>query len=88
MSASRSPEVPAPTSAAAAAEELRRVLEEVYAIKAYVHDGYGLAVVSVWVGLLVWCDGALFRWRAGWDPSGKRAVYASLVNAQRWEVAW
>ncbi|MEV6038614.1 hypothetical protein AB0L65_46220 [Nonomuraea sp. NPDC052116] len=44
-------------------------------IAADVHDGYGLALVSVWVGLVVWCDGHRFWWRTGWDPEHKRAVY-------------
>lgn len=47
MSASRSLEVPGPTSAAVAVEELRRVLEDVYAIKVYMYDRCGLLVVSV-----------------------------------------
>ena len=65
-----------------AAQELRRVLEEVYSIRADVHAGYGLAVVSVWVGLVVWCDGLWFWWRVGWDSSRKRALYACHVAAE------
>ncbi|MFI9553465.1 hypothetical protein [Nonomuraea endophytica] len=41
-----------------------------------VHDGYGLALVSVWVGLVVWCDGESFWWLSGWDDRRERAVYA------------
>lgn len=45
-------------------------------ITADVHDGYGLALVSVWVGLVVWCDGERFWWRSGWDPHRRIPVYA------------
>ncbi|WP_431904850.1 hypothetical protein [Nonomuraea sp. bgisy101] len=44
-------------------------------IVADAHDGYGLALVSVWVGLVVWCDGEWFWWRSGWDDRRKRVVY-------------
>ncbi|SFI85765.1 hypothetical protein SAMN05216275_105199 [Streptosporangium canum] len=57
------------------AEELRQALEE-HGIKADVHDGYGLALVSVWVGLVVWSDGERFWWRTGWDARRRRFVYA------------
>ncbi|MEV0228696.1 hypothetical protein [Nonomuraea sp. NPDC050786] len=57
------------------AQLLQKALEE-RDIAADVHDGYGLALVSVWVGLIVWCDGYRFWWRTGWDPVRKRAVYA------------
>ncbi|GAA2317360.1 hypothetical protein GCM10010149_82000 [Nonomuraea roseoviolacea subsp. roseoviolacea] len=57
------------------AEFLRQALAQ-RGIEADVHDGYGLALVSVWVGLVVWCDGCRFWWRTGWDPRRKRAVYA------------
>lgn len=76
MSASRPSGRPGQSPAMTAAEELRRVLGELYAIKTDVHDGYGLAVVSVWVGLLVWTDGSMFWWRTGWDAGRKRALYA------------
>ncbi|TMR12371.1 hypothetical protein ETD86_32845 [Nonomuraea turkmeniaca] len=45
-------------------------------IKADVHDGYGLALVSVWVGLVVWCDGGRFWWRTGWNAGRRRVIYA------------
>lgn len=45
-------------------------------IDADVHDGYGLALVSVWVGLVVWCDGGRFWWRTGWNPERHRVIYA------------
>ncbi|MER5649867.1 hypothetical protein [Streptosporangium sp. NPDC002524] len=58
-----------------AAESLRTALGE-HDITSDVHDGYGLALVSVWVGLVVWCDGARFWWRTGWDARRGRFVYA------------
>ncbi|MFI6183983.1 hypothetical protein ACIA8R_51220 [Nonomuraea sp. NPDC051191] len=57
------------------AESLQAELQCV-GIAADVHDGYGLALVSVWVGLVVWCDGERFWWRIGWDDRRKRCVYA------------
>lgn len=41
-----------------------------------VHDGYGLALLSVWVGLVVWCDGERYWWRTSWDARRQRVVYA------------
>ncbi|MFC6578129.1 hypothetical protein [Planomonospora parontospora] len=58
-----------------AAEDLREALER-EGITADVHDGYGLALVSVWVGLIVWCDGERFWWRTGWDDRRQRFTYA------------
>lgn len=51
-----------PYSPVQVAEALRRELERL-GIVAYVNDGYGLAVVSVYAGLTVWSDGAHFWWR-------------------------
>ncbi|WP_433367661.1 hypothetical protein [Streptosporangium sp. CA-115845] len=51
-------------SAVEAAEELREALAQ-YGIAADVHDGYGLALVSVWVDLIVWCREGQFWWRTG-----------------------
>ncbi|WP_157549174.1 hypothetical protein [Nonomuraea candida] len=45
-------------------------------INSDVHDGYGLALVSVWVGLVVWCDGERFWWRTGWNTDRRRVIYA------------
>ncbi|PZG16632.1 hypothetical protein [Nonomuraea aridisoli] len=45
-------------------------------IDADVHDGYGLALVSVWVSLVVWCDGERFWWRTGWNAERRRNIYA------------
>lgn len=55
-----------PSAEVIAAKELQEALET-HGIASDVHDGYGLALVSVWVGLVVWCDGARFWWRTGWD---------------------
>ncbi|MEV4395377.1 hypothetical protein [Nonomuraea sp. NPDC049607] len=57
------------------AEELRKALKQ-HGIEADVHDGYGLALVSVWVGLVIWCDGVWFWWRVGWDERRRRVMYA------------
>ncbi|WP_344493582.1 hypothetical protein [Nonomuraea monospora] len=58
-----------------AAEELQRELSHM-GIPSDVHEGYGLALVSVWVGLVIWCDRERFWWRTGWDASRKRTIYA------------
>lgn len=57
------------------AEFLRDALQH-DGIESDVHDGYGLALVSVWVGLVVWCDGWRFWWRTGWNADRRRVVYA------------
>ncbi|MFI7706291.1 hypothetical protein [Nonomuraea sp. NPDC049480] len=62
-------------NSSSAAERLRAELET-RGISADVHEGYRLALVWVWVGLVVWCDGEGFWWRTGWDEGRKRAVYA------------
>lgn len=41
-----------------------------------VHVGYGLALLSVWVGLVVWCHGGRYWWRSGWDARRRRVIYA------------
>ncbi|MCF6469700.1 hypothetical protein FAF44_15070 [Nonomuraea sp. MG754425] len=64
------------TQAALAAERLRQTFETEHGIHADVHEGYGLALVSVWVGLVVWCDGERYWWRVGWDARRKRVLYA------------
>lgn len=57
------------------AELLREALEQ-NGVSADVHDGYGLALVSVWVGLVVWCDGRHYWWRTGWNVARRRVIYA------------
>ncbi|MER7506696.1 hypothetical protein AB0L05_41800 [Nonomuraea pusilla] len=75
MAGHQSPSVE-PVSPVRAAESLRVELER-HGIVADVHDGYGLAVVSIWTGLTVWSDGLVFWWRTGnWDARRRRPVYA------------
>ncbi|MEO3798276.1 hypothetical protein ABGB14_49475 [Nonomuraea sp. B10E15] len=57
------------------ADQLQQELES-HGLTADVNDGYGLAVVSVWRGLLVWTDGAVFWWSTGWNDQRDRPVYA------------
>ncbi|WP_219509281.1 hypothetical protein [Nonomuraea ceibae] len=57
------------------AEILRDALQR-DGINSDVHDGYGLALVSVWVGLVVWCDGERLWWRTGWNADRRRVIYA------------
>jgi hypothetical protein len=67
---------PQALTAAECAERLRRELEQ-YGVAADVHEGFGLALVSVWVDLVVWTDGRWFRWRSGRTSTSGRPVYAS-----------
>jgi hypothetical protein len=55
---------PVPRSARHAAELLRDELAA-RGITADLHVGYGLALLSVWVDLVVWCDGSSYSWWAG-----------------------
>lgn len=57
------------------AETLSKALAA-HGVTADVHDGYGLALVSVWVGLVVWCDGHRYWWRTGWNTERRRVIYA------------
>ncbi|GIH78301.1 hypothetical protein Plo01_47300 [Planobispora longispora] len=57
------------------ADQLQRELAQ-HGITADVNDGYGLAVVSAWRGLVVWTNGDLFWWFAGWNAQRGRPVYA------------
>ncbi|MEV0233068.1 hypothetical protein [Nonomuraea sp. NPDC050786] len=47
-------------------------------IPADVHDGYGLALVSVWVGLVVWCDGERY-WFSAWLV-GQRGTIVDVLR--------
>ncbi|WP_155129097.1 hypothetical protein [[Actinomadura] parvosata] len=69
------PEIIATPLSLRAVREMGKALETL-GVPAEVHDGYGLALVSVWVGLVVWCDGERYWWRAGWDPHRRRVIYA------------
>lgn len=71
----RKTKITAPLLPLNTAEELCRSLQ-VLGISADVHEGFGLALVSVWVGLVVWCDGERYWWRTAWDACRKRPVYA------------
>ncbi|GAA1630828.1 hypothetical protein GCM10009733_029500 [Nonomuraea maheshkhaliensis] len=57
------------------AEQLQRELG-LHGITADVNDGYGLAVVSAWRGMVVWTNGDLFWWCSGWNDRRDRPVYA------------
>ncbi|MEV4378228.1 hypothetical protein [Streptosporangium sp. NPDC049644] len=50
--------------AALAAERLRIGLEHC-GVSADIHEGHGVALVSVWTDLLVWTDGRAYRWWTG-----------------------
>ncbi|MEQ4718987.1 hypothetical protein ABN273_21570 [Nonomuraea sp. B19D2] len=45
-------------------------------ISADVHEGRGLALVSVWTGLVVWTDGFWYRWWTGRRSRMGRWLYA------------
>jgi hypothetical protein len=55
---------------------LRDALLAAHGIRADAHEGNGLALVSVWVGLVVRCDRESFWWRSGWNSRRRRPVYA------------
>ncbi|MFI6603011.1 hypothetical protein ACIBHX_42795 [Nonomuraea sp. NPDC050536] len=69
----RETQITAPPLALNTAVELHRSLQ-VLGISTDVHEGFGLALVSVWVGLVVWCDGERYWWRTAWDARRKRPV--------------
>jgi hypothetical protein len=64
------------TQAELSAVLLGEALRTEHGIRADTHAGYDLALVSVWVGLVVWCDGECYWWRAGWDEPRRRVLYA------------
>ncbi|WP_433241526.1 hypothetical protein ACQPYK_36380 [Streptosporangium sp. CA-135522] len=67
--------------AALAAERLRGGLEHC-GVSADVHEGYGVALVSVWADLLVWTDGFVYRWWTGKisERTGRRLYTAYGVD--------
>lgn len=71
----------APVNPLLAAEQLQHELSR-QGIASDVHDGYRLALVSVSVGLVVWCDGAWFWWRVGWNGHRRRVLYARHPAAE------
>ncbi|WP_093890375.1 hypothetical protein [Streptosporangium canum] len=67
----------APRAACAAAERLRTELAAL-GVRADVHAGYGVALVSVWRELLVWTDGTVYRWWTGHlSPKTRRRLYTA-----------
>ncbi|MEW9556017.1 hypothetical protein [Nonomuraea sp. NPDC050783] len=56
------------------AVQLQRALAHLR-IASDVHHGHGLALVSVRVGLVVWCHGGRYWWRSTWDEGRHRIVY-------------
>ncbi|WP_214325107.1 hypothetical protein [Nonomuraea sediminis] len=57
------------------AHALRATLRDL-GISADVHAGHGVALVSVWVDLLIWCDGFTYRWWNGQVSSATgRRIY-------------
>ncbi|MGI5283972.1 hypothetical protein ACQEVF_11625 [Nonomuraea polychroma] len=69
------PPIRYPTPEKHAADDLAKALAA-QGVPTDIHNGYGLTLVSVWVGLVVWCDGEWFWWRSGWDDRRKRVIYA------------
>jgi hypothetical protein len=55
--------------ATVAASRLRAELERL-GITADAHEGYGLALLHVWPGLVVWCEWAPDGWRYRWWTGG------------------
>ncbi|MDX3103326.1 hypothetical protein [Nonomuraea angiospora] len=47
-----------------------------------VHHDCGMPMVSVWVGLIVWCEQGMYWWRTGWNPHRQRAIYAWHTAAE------
>ncbi|MEU4229049.1 hypothetical protein AB0F17_32540 [Nonomuraea sp. NPDC026600] len=62
-----------------AAERLHAALDDL-GIAADVHTGYGIALVSVWVDLVVWSDGHLYWWWSG-RRSRQRGRWLYLVHS-------
>ncbi|WP_326821988.1 hypothetical protein [Streptosporangium sp. NBC_01756] len=64
------------TPALHAACLLRDELER-HGVEGDVHDGYGLALVSVWADLVIWTDGMVYRWWNGClAPRTRQRLYA------------
>lgn len=52
------------SSSLRAAEQLALALEDL-GVAADVHEGHGIALVSVWTDLVVWTDGMAYSWWSG-----------------------
>jgi hypothetical protein len=59
----------------AATQRLAAALAE-KGITTDIHHDYGTPMVSVWVGLIVYCEDGMYWWRTGWNPRRHRAIYA------------
>lgn len=68
------------------AERLRLELRQL-GIVADLHEGKGLALLSVWVDLVVWCDRGVEGWRYRWwtgrvsDQTGRRIYTGCRADA-------
>jgi hypothetical protein len=59
-----------------AARRLQNALHDL-GINGDVHQGHGLALVSVWADLVVWCDGTSYYWWSGrTSPRTGRRTYS------------
>ncbi|MFF3437792.1 hypothetical protein [Streptosporangium sp. NPDC002721] len=58
-------------AAAALAEELRNL-----GMPADIHRGFGIALVSVWIDLVVWTNGVSYHWWSGTVSTRGRRLYA------------
>ncbi|MEV7013578.1 hypothetical protein [Streptosporangium sp. NPDC051022] len=68
--------MPYGTRAEQAAHRLHRALAH-HGIASHVTTGYGLALVSLWYGLVIWSNGDRFWWCDDWDATLKQPRYAS-----------
>ncbi|MEV7013926.1 hypothetical protein [Streptosporangium sp. NPDC051022] len=68
--------MPYGTQAERAAGRLREALTR-QRIASHVTTGYGLALVSLWYGLLVWTNGDRFWWCDGWNDQLRQPRHAS-----------
>ncbi|MBO3751021.1 hypothetical protein J5X84_33530 [Streptosporangiaceae bacterium NEAU-GS5] len=72
-----------------AAGLLRAELYVRHRIEADLNAGQGMAVVSVWAGLVVWSNGRWFWWSVGRISSRRRLLYticpaSDVPTAARW----
>lgn len=71
----RRPAQSAAGDSASAAERLAEELRKL-GMPADVHQGFGVALVSVWIGLIVWTNGVSYHWWSGAVSSRGRWLYA------------
>ncbi|GII62365.1 hypothetical protein Skr01_24500 [Sphaerisporangium krabiense] len=65
--------------AALAAHRLSHALER-HGINGQVHEGRGLALVSVWTDLVAWTDGSCFWWSGAVSDSNRRTYSYSPAD--------